>query len=50
MTINEPGILLNKLIAKQNILILGSGAREHSILKKLSISPKIGDLYIAPGK
>ncbi|MCK4406117.1 MAG: phosphoribosylamine--glycine ligase, partial [Bacteroidales bacterium] len=32
-----------------NILILGSGGREHAIAWKLAQSPKLTNLYIAPG-
>jgi phosphoribosylamine---glycine ligase len=32
-----------------NILLLGSGGREHAIAWKLSQSPKLSKLYIAPG-
>ncbi|MEE4001111.1 phosphoribosylamine--glycine ligase [Tenacibaculum sp. FZY0031] len=32
-----------------NILILGSGGREHAFAKKLSESTKINNLYVAPG-
>lgn len=32
-----------------NILILGSGGREHALAWKLSQSPKIKELFIAPG-
>lgn len=32
-----------------NILILGSGGREHTFCRKLSQSPKVGNLYIVPG-
>lgn len=32
-----------------NILLLGSGGREHAFAWKLSQSPKLGKLYIAPG-
>ncbi len=32
-----------------DILLLGSGGREHAIAKKLSESPRTGKLYIAPG-
>lgn len=32
-----------------NILILGSGGREHAFAKKLSESTKISNLYVAPG-
>lgn len=32
-----------------NILLLGSGGREHAMAWKMSQSPKLGKLYIAPG-
>lgn len=32
-----------------NILLLGSGGREHALAWKMSQSKKLGDLYIAPG-
>jgi len=32
-----------------NILIIGSGGREHAFAWKISQSPKIDQLYIAPG-
>jgi phosphoribosylamine--glycine ligase len=32
-----------------NILVIGSGAREHTITWKLSQSPKVKELYAAPG-
>jgi len=32
-----------------NILILGSGGREHAIAWKLAQSPKLSNLFIAPG-
>lgn len=31
------------------ILVIGSGGREHAILWKLSQSPKVSELYVAPG-
>ncbi len=34
---------------KRNILILGSGAREHALARALASSPLIGDLFVAPG-
>ncbi len=33
----------------QNILIIGSGAREHALAWKLAQSPRIGKIYVAPG-
>ena len=32
-----------------NILLLGSGGREHALAWKIAQSPKTGRLYIAPG-
>lgn len=32
-----------------NILVIGGGAREHSLVWKLSQSPKVTKLYVAPG-
>lgn len=34
---------------KANILIIGSGGREHALAWKLAQSPRIGKLYVAPG-
>jgi phosphoribosylamine--glycine ligase len=36
-------------MTKQNVLVIGSGGREHAIAWKLAQSPKIGNLYVAPG-
>jgi len=36
-------------MSKLNILILGSGGREHALAWKISLSKHCGDLYIAPG-
>lgn len=33
----------------QNILIVGNGGREHALAWKLAQSPRIGNLYVAPG-
>ena len=34
---------------KVDTLLLGSGGREHALLKKLAESPRAGKLYVAPG-
>ena len=34
---------------RMNILVLGQGGREHAIAWKLSLSPKIDKVYVAPG-
>lgn len=36
-------------MAKKNVLILGSGGREHALLTKLAESTQAGKLYAAPG-
>lgn len=36
-------------MSKQNILLIGSGGREHALAWKLSQSPKLSRLFIAPG-
>ena len=38
-----------KLAEKINILLLGSGGREHAIARSIAASPRCGKLYIAPG-
>src|SRR3989338_7871599 len=34
---------------KTNVLIIGSGGREHALAGKIAQSPRIGKLYVAPG-
>src|SRR3990167_11551397 len=34
---------------QQNVLVLGSGGREHALTWKLAQSPKLGQLFVAPG-
>lgn len=34
---------------KQNVLIIGSGGREHALSWKIAQSPNLGQLYLAPG-
>ncbi|MBM2821244.1 MAG: purD [Candidatus Berkelbacteria bacterium] len=36
-------------MAKKRVLVVGSGGREHALSWKLSQSPEIGDLFVAPG-
>lgn len=40
---------MNKMMKKYNILLLGSGGREHAMAWKISQSPHTAALYIAPG-
>jgi phosphoribosylamine--glycine ligase len=37
------------MVKKNNILIIGSGGREHALGWKLKESPKVGKIYFAPG-
>ncbi|NDD36119.1 MAG: hypothetical protein EBZ26_07435, partial [Flavobacteriia bacterium] len=32
-----------------NVLVLGSGGREHALSHKISQSPSLGKLFITPG-
>jgi phosphoribosylamine--glycine ligase len=34
---------------KQNVLVVGSGGREHALAWKLAQSPNCGTLFVAPG-
>ncbi|MFH1054078.1 MAG: phosphoribosylamine--glycine ligase [Candidatus Woesearchaeota archaeon] len=34
---------------KEDVLVIGKGGREHALAWKLSISPHIGTVYVAPG-
>ncbi len=42
-------MLCTKLQERMNVLLLGSGGREHAIAWKLAQSPLLNNLYIAPG-
>lgn len=39
----------DKKMEKKNILVIGSGGREHAIIWKLSRSEKVGKIYAIPG-
>lgn len=49
----SPNIVLllceNPQITQMNILLLGSGGREHALAWKIAQSPKLNQLFIAPG-
>ena len=32
-----------------NVLVVGSGGREHALAWKISQSPRVGDVFVAPG-
>ena len=40
---------MNEATNTIDILLLGSGGREHALAVKLAQSPRCGKLYIAPG-
>ena len=35
--------------SKRNVLVVGGGGREHALAWKLRQSPRVGNLYVAPG-
>jgi len=35
--------------SKMNVLVIGSGGREHAIAKQFSISPSVNQVFVAPG-
>ncbi len=37
------------IFALMNILLIGSGGREHAIARSIAASPRLNDLFIAPG-
>ena len=38
------------VLANMNVLILGSGCREHALAVALAASPSVGKVYVSPGK
>ena len=42
-------IINQQIINVMNILLLGSGGREHALAWKIAQSPKVNKLFIAPG-
>ena len=36
-------------VSRMNVLLIGSGGREHALAWKLNQSPLLGTLYCAPG-
>ncbi len=46
---DRPSSFLCVKVEKMNVLVLGSGGREHAIAWKLSNSSQLDQLYIAPG-
>lgn len=41
--------MLGGTLKKINVLVIGSGGREHAITWKISQSPRIGKIFVAPG-
>ena len=39
--------IIEKLLFKKNVLVFGGGAREHALAHKISLSPYLGQLYLA---
>src|SRR5205814_111149 len=35
--------------SRMNVMVIGSGAREHALVWKLLQSPRVNDVYVAPG-
>lgn len=48
-SVKNQGGSMGSASEKVDILLLGSGGREHALLTKLAESPRAGKLYVAPG-